>query len=1018
MLKLHLLGSPTITLNDHPVSGLASDKVLTLLCYLAIEHGEQRRDRLTTLFWGDMPEEKARGSLRSALYNLQKHIPNYIESTRKTVKLNRSRALWIDVEAFTNALASDPNAIDATTAALYRGPFLDGLGFRDAEGAETWLRQQRESLRLLAQSLLKQLVEQQVAAGAWAKGATTARRLLDIEPWHESAHYYLMLCLAREGDTAAAIQQFKLCERVLDEELGIEPLPRTVRLVERIKLARSAEFHPTLPADITPFVGRATDLARLEGLLSDPSCRLLTIVGTGGVGKTRLAIAAGRRQVGWYLNGVAFVSLAGLEATHGDLIASAIAAQIGLTISGNEKPLVQLLRYLENREMLLILDNLEHLMDAAVQVVEALLAGCADVSLLVTSRERLLLQQEWLFQVAGLAFPEWGRDADRPYGAVDLFEQTARRVRHDGSVSAEFETVAAICRLVEGLPLGVELAAALTATQSSETVLHNLRNHLDHIETHYRNIPPRHRSLRATFDYSWDLLQPDERALLAQLSTFRGGFNEPAMQAVTQAEPQTLQRLIVTSLVRPQADGRFDLHEMVRQFSAEKIETFSFLTVPAHAHCLYIASLLDSLAQTLIDPEHMRESQRIFATDIDNIRAAWRYAINHLLHDEISTMSNAYIMYMESTGIYSEGVEQFSRAVAKLRHETSLAGRHALSSVAWGLGWAKERIGQLDESEEAFELAVENARIVENGPNLIVILRQYTLLELARGAMSKARTLIEESVAIAKAEQDDYNYAASVTILAATLGRMGLHEEALQAINESIRLKQQGGNARDLAISLQNKGDILMRLGRPDEAQPLYEHVFAVCDEMNEVMGKIVSRKALGIIALERGKFETARGHFTYIREQSEPISPHMVMLADIRLATVDEAAGQLHAAREVYEDAIVFLTEAADHGNVAMVQALLGGVLLRQGVLDSAESKLRAAIATALDNQQPKIYLDAMLHLADVMAERNNLDFAGRLLSSVLVHDSAETQHIKQARTRLAQLGLTQTAPILLAEL
>ncbi len=1011
MLNLKLLGQPLITLDGQPVSGFASDKVLALLCYLAIEGTEQRRDTLATLLWGDMPEDKARSSLRSALYNLQKLIPGYIESTRKTVTFLRNQPVWLDVAAFGHAAQSaeiTPDILDH-----YRGPFLDGIGFRDADGAEEWLRQQRESLRLIALEGFKTLANQQVARGDWAGGVKTTRQLLLIEPWHEAAHFQLMLCLARQGETAAALQQYDTCKQVLADEIGIDPLDATVRLYERIKAARTgtATGIHNVPPDTTPFVGRADDLATLDGLLNDPSCRLLSIVGTGGIGKTRLAIATAARQIGWFLDGVVFVSLASVgqdaaDAGQTEAIASSIAAAIGLTLTGGASAQSQVLADLHNRELLLILDNVEHLIDPIVPLIEALLAQCEALRLLVTSRERLLLQQEWLFNIDGLPFPDVsasepaeGTEASGNYAAVDLFVQTARRNRPNFELSAEITPVLQLCQLVEGLPLGIELAAALTATQSTQAIADALAASLDAASTRYRNVPPRHRSLRATFDYSWALLSEPERTLLMQLSVFRGGFDRAAMQAVSGSDLATLESLIVKSLVRTRDGDRYDLHEVVRQYSAETLlqSPIPDLQSPVHRHCLHYTTFLKTLAATLNDPDHMRASQQAFTTDIDNIRAAWRYAVDQPLPDEVTTMSEAYIMYMESTGMYYEGVQQFSLAVEKLRDQTSDAGRTALAQVAWGLGWSNERVGNLGASEVAFDLAVENARIVEDGASLTVILRQYGLLELARGGLQKARGMLEESIAIADNEKLPKEYASAITILAATLNRMGLYDEALDAINESIRLKAQGGNGLEMAISQHNKGEILMRLGRIDEAEALYQQVFAFCEEVNETMGRIVSRKALGMIALDRGDTVAARSHFDYIYAQSEPISPHLVALANVRIATVDAAEGDHARAREKFDAAIVFLEQSDDPGNVAMVQELLGGVLIEMGDVDSAETHLRAAIHATRD-EQPQIYLNALLHMARITAERGELDAAAQMIASVVVHDSAEAGHHARA--------------------
>ena len=1010
MLKLHLLGQPHITLNGEAVDGFASDKVLTLLAYLVLADAPQRREHLTALFWGDMPEDKARGSLRSALYNLQKVCPGYIETTRKVVGITPETNIWIDsVELQSAVETGSPSTEMAARLSFYRGDFLAGVNFRDAEEADSWLRLERESHRILALRGFKHLLDLQVASGEWQDGAETGKRLLEIEPWHESAHVQLMLCLARSGESAAAIQQYQQCKLLLQDELGVEPMPATTALYERIVAARSAEIS-NLPTGNTPFVGRLDDLREVDSLLRNQDCRLLSIVGIGGAGKTRLAMAAARTQAGWFLDGVVFVSLAGIEAGTSEQVVAAIADALELNLHSNEAGQSQLIDYLKRRELLLIIDNVEHVLDLCAPLFDVLLQTCNDLKLLITSRERVSLQQEWLLPLEGLPFPVEAAESDEAttFAAVDLFTQTAQRVNRRfaaGDASAEVEQ---ICRLVEGLPLGIELAAALAADQSIPEIAAALSTHFDAASTRYHNIPPRHRSLRATFDYSWGLLSSEEQQLLTNLSVFRGGFNDDAAKFVAKDLYQHLPRLIDRSLVRRQNNDRYDLHEVVRQYSAETLSQSPSLPIsPSLLHCQHYTNLLETLAATLNDPEHQLAAQAAFRTDIDNVRAAWRYAIDQPLPEEIRIQAHSYIMYMESTGTYYEGVQQFTYGVEKLRDVTSEDGRHALAQVAWGLGWSYERVGQLADSEAAFDLAVHNARIVEDGASLVVILRQYGLLELARGGLKKAKGMLEESIEIARAEGLDKEYASSVTILAATLNRMGEYDNALNAINESIRLKQELANELEIAISQHNKGEILMRLGRIDEAETLYQQVFELCNTINETMGRIVSRKALGIIALGRGDTLTARGHFEYMLEQTQPISPHMVQMAQVRLGTVDEAEGALDVALERFETALKFMLDAADFGTAASIREALGGLLIKLKRLDDAEDQLKEALKVAIENEQPQIYLNALLSLAEIAVIRGEPGLAGEIVASVEGHVSAEISHKQRAQFLTEQHNL-----------
>ncbi|NJM42327.1 MAG: hypothetical protein HC853_17115 [Anaerolineae bacterium] len=388
----------------------------------------------------------------------------------------------IDVRAFEKLGSGEWGVVNAHAPspsphpliALYRGDFLEGFNLKDAPEFEEWVVAQREHYRELALRLLHGLAEAALREGRYTEGVDYARRILALDGWREEAHRLLMLCYARSGQRSAALAQYAECRRVLGKELGVPPSAETMALYERICAAAQSSRH-NLPPQMTPFVGRERELAQIEALLLKPECRMLTVLGIGGAGKTRLALQIAARFAEQFINGVWFVPLATVQA--GALI-RAIADAVQCPISGASEPKQPLLNFLRERELLLLLDNAESLLDSTALFSEVLRAA-PDVKLLITSRERLNLQAEWMFGLDGLDVPLAGR-GDASCSAMQLFVQGAQRTRASFALNEnELPAAGRICRLVAGLPLGIELASAWVRTLDCAHIANEIQRNLD-----------------------------------------------------------------------------------------------------------------------------------------------------------------------------------------------------------------------------------------------------------------------------------------------------------------------------------------------------------------------------------------------------------------------------------------------------------------------------------------------------------------------------------------------------------
>lgn len=374
-----------------------------------------------------------------------------------------------------------------------------------------------------------------------------------------------------------------------------------------------------LPNPPTSFVGRVHELAEIDTLLLNPACRLLTLVGAGGIGKTRLAIQAASDQLAHFAHGVGYVPLTPVASPN--LIAHAIARALQLTFYGSEDLPVQITRYLREKHLLLVLDNFEHLLDG-VGLLSDILYAAPHVKLLVTSRERLNVQEEWALPLEGLHFPETPSTVPlESYSAVELFIQRARQIRPDFSIAENAGSVTAICQAVEGMPLALELAASWLRAMTCREIPEQIKTSLAFLETPIRNMPERHRSLSAVFEQSWKLLSETEQSVLMRLSVFRGGFTRDAAKAVAGASLSMLARLADKSLIRLNDNGRYDLHELVRQYAADKLNEAKATRAAADSHLAYFLELAEQAEAHQFGCEQISWFDRL-EIEIDNLRTA------------------------------------------------------------------------------------------------------------------------------------------------------------------------------------------------------------------------------------------------------------------------------------------------------------------------------------------------------------------------------------------------------------
>lgn len=559
-LDLMVLGSFGATMGGRTIDDFIYTKVKALLVYMVVEaQRDHQRDALAALLWPDQSEVQARLNLRKALSHLRAILRDDDESdpvlvtTRDTARMQPG-SYQIDCNHFTALLDSSlplrhsaaallPMAVANLKMALdlYRGPFLDQIMVSDSVAYTEWQILLRERLHRRAVEACQALTTHFEQSNHWTEARRYAERHLELEPWDEQAHRALMRVWHRMGQRGAALYQYERCCQVLQHELGIAPEVATSRLFEQIRSGDAVappgpivppltsghtELHDLvdtgLPTPLTLLVGRKAEVNDLCTALRSDEVRLITLTGGAGCGKTRLALEVGAEMRTAFRNGACFVSLADVHDPQ--LVPATVLQALGCSEPYDVQSQQLLIRQLYNRQTLLILDSCEHVLVTA-PFVGALLVACPQVKVLCTSRIPLHLYGEWLYQVSGLSFPASNVPDAREAEAVQLFVQRARAANYDFALTEHnAASIAAICVAFEGVPLAIELAAARMRQLSPVALARRLDQCLDLLCGGPQDVPLRHRSLRASLVWSYDLLTPDQQMLFRSLGMIEGSF--------------------------------------------------------------------------------------------------------------------------------------------------------------------------------------------------------------------------------------------------------------------------------------------------------------------------------------------------------------------------------------------------------------------------------------------------------------------------------------------------------------
>jgi len=683
--RLYFLGTFRIERNGQPFR-LTTHKHIALLAYLVLFPRAHPREKLATLFWGDSTDEQARLSLRVALSTLRKELDDDLFlANRDTVQLNPAVPIWVDAREIERLENRDSKISDLQSRIpLYVGDFL-------ADFYDDWILPERERLQTCYLDAMLRLIQQARSEGQYTRAIEFAKQVLATDCANEKAYQHLIFCYLALGDRTAAFKQYQECKRALYDELKVAPSAETTALFLHAQSqnsgARSSEaWFTNLPTPLTSFVGRVNEIAQIKQALD--STRLLTLVGTGGCGKTRLAIQVATELAAAekFKDGVWWIELAAL--TDSALVTQTVAMVFNLSESSAIPLIAVLANFLRGKELLIVLDNCEHLLGECAQLVGTLSSTCPRLRMMVTSREPLNISGETTWHVPSLSLPDPGVAKLTPlarlrqYDAIRLFDVRAMAARKTWRLAENIASVAQVCLRLDGIPLAIELAAAQLKNLPIQQIAARLDDRFNLLTGGTRAELPRHQTLRATMDWSYDLLSEVERSLLRQLSVFAGSFTLDAVAAVCTEEqesrgageisplvPRTasllldlLSLLIDKSLIVVETRNeatRYRLLETVRQYAREKLNASGEAEQTQIRHRNYFVTWIEQASRHLRAADAVEWRDQI-GLDYDNLRAAMEFAIVHDAHSALR-IAWALRQFWSWRGLAPEGLAWLNR---------------------------------------------------------------------------------------------------------------------------------------------------------------------------------------------------------------------------------------------------------------------------------------------------------------------------------------------------------------------
>ncbi len=917
-LRLYLLGDFRLERDRQPVH-LSTRKVESLLAYLVLHRDvPQSRQYLAFQFWPDSSEGQARTNLRQLLHGLRQTLPEsdqFVQADAQTLQWRGDAPFRLDVSEFEEALAQanaaekhgNPHALRVAleqASAIYQGDLLPSR-------YDDWILPERERLRQVFMETLERLMLLLESQGEPRAAIVHAQRLLRHDPLREETYRGLMRLYAACGDRAGALRIYHTCATVLERELAVEPSAATREAyAQLLKVDMQARpvmppqpSNTNLPVPLTSFVGREAEMTEVRHLLQ--TTRLLTLTGPGGCGKTRLALEAATNLLDEYSDGVWWIELAALSDTA--LVPQAVATALGVREQSGRPLLETLTDFLRAKQLLLLLDNCEHLVDACAQLAEQLLSACPHLHILATSREALSIGGETTWLVPSLSLPE----AQPPSTLEQLSRYESIRLFVERAVSAlptfrltatNAPLVGQICRRLDGIPLAIELVAARVKVLHVEQIAARLDDVFQLLTAGSRTML-RHQTLRAAMDWSYDLLSDQERMLFRRLSVFAGGFTLEAAEVICAGEGLAedevldwLSHLVDKSLVAVTQNGetRYRLLETIRQHAHDKLIASEGEQKLRARHLDYFLKLATEAEPELRGSEQMVWLNRL-EMEHDNLSAAGAWSLQKGEAESGLRLAGALWRFWDVRGYLKEGREWLEKWLVLpglvVDKRTQAKALFSAGALAWsdndyaaahrclepcvtlwrelgdqaGLGYASVylglvalRQGDFDSAGALFEQSKTYLETAADKWGLALTLGHLGNLTRNKGDYATARIRFEQALVISRQAGDRKLTASLLNNLGEVARCEGNYEQAFALYNESLSLIEELGDNRELAKLHHNLAYVARYLGDYRQATRLFEKSLDVYRESDDKRGMVLCLAGLACVAEAEGQSDRA----------------------------------------------------------------------------------------------------------------------------------------------------------------
>ncbi len=1022
MLEIRLLGQFDLRLNGQPIA-IASRPAQSLFAYLLVKSGTtQRREKLAGMFWPDATEANARGYLRQALWRIRKALEvgdcDYLLTDDLTVAFDSGADCWLDVALLEREASANSQTEELLQCvSVYRGEFLPGF-------YDEWVDLERERLQAIYEYKMTLLLDRLVIEQRWSDVLEWGERWIALGHVPEPAYRALMMAHSGLGDMSSMAAVYQRGVEALRRELDVEPSEPTRALYERLSKGGSFGQRTTsaplvelrlpasnnLPRPLTRFIGREREIVDVKRLLTATRARLVTLTGSGGCGKTRLALQVSSELLSDFPQGVWFVELASLADPA--LITPTVAATLGLREEQGRPISATLTDYLCGRECLLILDNCEHLIEASAQLIESLLHSCADLRILASSREQLGIAGETAFRVPSLSIPDPRHspaiETLAQYEAVQLFVDRAAlalpgfTLTHDNAAA-----VVQICHRLDGIPLAIELAAARVRVLRVEQIAARLADAFRLLTGGSRTALPRQQTLRAMMDWSYNLLSEAERILLRRLSAFAGGWTLEAAEVIgsDQDEDGTihpddmldlLSQLVNKSLVMAEREqgqeARYRFLETIRQYAREKLLESGEGVRVRDRHLDYCVDMAERAEPELRGSQQVTWLNRL-EEEMDNLRVALDWSIEDNVEAGLRLASTLW-QFNIKRGYIAEVAERLLQLLAQPAAQprtvirAKAAGAAAIL-VTWQNNFARgyalseesltisRELG--DRRGEAFGLRLLGgvACLLDDyafgRPLVLESLKLYrslqdpqgiseTLLDLGNLVDNKnygrARAYLQESLGLCRKRGDVIGIANALNSLGLMALRQGDFLQARRWLEESLAVQRPIGDDPFILLHL---GELALRQGDYAQARAYYEQNLSICKEQGQMNSALWSTVNLGYIALREGDEERARATFAEVQQRFQATGSKIgVVYALEGLASLatrqrrPERAVQLYAWADAVRTAIGDTRPPVEQADVdqdfAIIRAQLDEATVTAVYAVGKEMTLEQAVAYALE--------------------------------------------------------------------